>query len=310
MNSRKAARSVPDTISRLLKSGSFIKSPPPAFYPILSTPPPSSLVRSLAPRPTSDLPASYLAEKTPYSIAKAALDAGEVLTAEQKMHLDNPVKYSRPTKSSKMPLPIVFKEDEIREQFFRDHPFEAYRPIHLAEGEQVVEDKGPTGEEWTELVQRSKVPTAEDAIAFTLHLHTTFALPLPAAYQTALSQFRTLRAEHETATRSAVLEAQAHGAIFFTEIQHGLDLEEKALDQWINAEAIRDQFASAAPGGATVSVGGIASFEGLVPEEAVRSAETDEFSGGRAYLERFAQRGGVVDAAENNVGAAAGAPTL
>lgn len=60
------------------------------------------------------------------------------------------------------PMKVVFPEDEIRRQFFRDHPFEAYRPRSLAEGESIALEKEPSGLAWTELRQRSIVPTAEE----------------------------------------------------------------------------------------------------------------------------------------------------
>ena len=74
---------------------------------------------------------------------------------------------SRPTASSlrppKMqPLTIKYLEDRIRLQFFRDHPFEAFRPVSIVEG-QVVEPEHPVrGEDWTRLSQRTKKPTAEE----------------------------------------------------------------------------------------------------------------------------------------------------
>lgn len=51
-------------------------------------------------------------------------------------------------------------------------------------------------------------------IALTCHLHRHHSLSLAQAYHHSLSQYHTLRAEHETASRYALLEAQAYGATF------------------------------------------------------------------------------------------------
>lgn len=51
-------------------------------------------------------------------------------------------------------------------------------------------------------------------ISFSVHLHMHHQLSLAHAYRHALAQYHALRAEHETASRYALLEAQAYGAIF------------------------------------------------------------------------------------------------
>lgn len=189
MNSRKAARAVPATVSRLLKSNAFLKKPPPAFYPTLSYPPPPSLVRSLPSRDPQDLPRTASPAPTPYQVAKRKLDAGITLSPDESQVLASPASASstrltrrKPPRAANTqhnrPLPIVFPEDEIRQQFFRDHPFEAYRPISLTENESVAEPKGPQGLEWTALVDRSKIPTAEECVLPSL---SPSRFPLPRA---------------------------------------------------------------------------------------------------------------------------------
>lgn len=55
---------------------------------------------------------------------------------------------------------------------------------------------------------------SSSVIDFSVHLHRSHSLPLIDAYKHALSQYHALRAEHETASRYAVLEAQAYGGQF------------------------------------------------------------------------------------------------
>lgn len=174
MNARKSARFVPQTLTRQLQSP-FLKQAPASYEALRANPPPPTLVRVLPSRPQSDIPQTIAHSRTPYQQAQAKLDAGLSLSAEEAKHLV-PVGSNaraprltrrRPpvtagTNQKSKPLPVVFPEDPIRRQFFRDHPFEAYRPVNLVEGEQVRQVEGPQGKEWTELAQRSTIPTAEE----------------------------------------------------------------------------------------------------------------------------------------------------
>jgi small subunit ribosomal protein S23 len=58
-------------------------------------------------------------------------------------------------------------------------------------------------------------------------------MPLSTAYGTAVLQFDALRSEQYIMTRFAVLEAEAHGAVFAPgELERGFAMEDKALESW------------------------------------------------------------------------------
>lgn len=168
MNSRKSATAVAATLSRQIKSGAFLKTPPPAYYPILSYPPAPSLVRFLPPRPASDLPPTAVQRLSPYQIKHQLLERSGLPKKEREAQLKGlRIRTRRPppraaNSKNNRPLPIVFPEDQLRLKFFRDHPFEAYRPVYLVEGESIQAERGPKGEAWTELSQRTTIPTAEE----------------------------------------------------------------------------------------------------------------------------------------------------
>ncbi|GAA5888728.1 hypothetical protein JCM6882_002829 [Rhodosporidiobolus microsporus] len=321
MNVRKAASTVPSTLSRQLKAG-FLKTPPPSFYPLLAHPPPPSLVRSFPQRDEHDLPASARRTAAPsdaparslYQQAKDKLDAGIRLTAAEDAALLDPSPSASPSRANGQtrrkpprasntrrpkPLPIVFAEDKIRKRFFVDHPFEAYRPVSLVEGEKIKEVEGPQGAEWTELSQRSVVPSAEDCIAYIHNLTVAHSVPITQAYPHGVAQFRTLRAEHELATLSARNQATAFGAHFFGEIDRALAMEEKVLDQWENAREVQAQLqaGTTGPAGAPAGVGApvVKTVEGAWAPVEARPAhlwggeEESLFSGGVEYLQAFAK---------------------
>ncbi|GAA5922773.1 mitochondrial 37S ribosomal protein mS23 RSM25 [Sporobolomyces koalae] len=261
MNSRKSAKAIPSTINRFLKSRALLKSPPPAFYPLAAHPPPPSLVRSFPVRDEHDLaPRSPARASIESRRAKAALNEGLRVQPDQLLHSPWSTATGASTRQTRRkppkpfnpkharPEPIVFPEDKIRTKFYRDHPFEAYRPISLVESDRIQSVSGPEGKDWTALSQRTLNPTPEDCIAFILNLNTSHDLSLAAAYPLGTTQYRTLRSEFETSTLSARLQAQSHGAVFFGEIDKSVLVEERVLDEWVRAKEIQDEFA--ASGGA------------------------------------------------------------
>ncbi|KAJ3784574.1 mitochondrial ribosomal protein S25-domain-containing protein [Lentinula aff. detonsa] len=131
------------------------------------------------------------------------------------------------------PFPVYYLEDDIRRQFFRDHPFEAFRPITLAEGQGIEAEHPITGAEWTRLRQRGRNPSPDDAIQFTLNLHQHHKVPLSYAYARAIAQFRALRSERHIALTMAIHEAENLGAVWQnSEIAHGFQKEIKSLASW------------------------------------------------------------------------------
>ncbi|KAG6854215.1 hypothetical protein C0991_009233 [Blastosporella zonata] len=185
-------------VSRLMR-GNFIKEQPVWYQAVLDFPP--------LPLPPRAPPA-----RTQYD---------QVANASQPTH---------PEAHNQKPLRIAYIEDKIRRQFFRDHPFETFRPTTLVEGA-VIEDAHPIrGEAWTRLRQRGRHPTPEDTISFARNLHEKHEKPLSEAYETAVAQFRALRSEHQIATTFAAMEADYLGAIFSKgEIEHAFDKEKRGL---------------------------------------------------------------------------------
>jgi small subunit ribosomal protein S23 len=159
------------------------------------------------------------------------------------------------------PLPIWYIEDDVRRQFFRDHPFEAFRPRTLVEGAGIQSSHAVNGQSWTRLRQRGRNPSPEEyaifnalpsnyvltssllfnssAIQFALNLHQHHNFSLSEAYERAISQFRALRSEHHIATTFATREAEIFGAVFdSTEIENAFEKEKKALQAWKQKEEL------------------------------------------------------------------------
>lgn len=194
---RRVATQVHKQASRLLRA-EYIKNEPAWFQAVLEHPPLPLPARAPPSRSSYDLP---------HLVKKSAVDP--------------------------KPLPIAYLEDEIRKQFFRDHPFEAFRPTTLVEGSGIEPEHPIWGVNWTRLRQRGRNPKPEDAIRFALNLHEHCGMPLSEAYATSIGQFRALRSEHEFATMFATLEAEYYGAQFApTETEVGFARELDAVKTW------------------------------------------------------------------------------
>ncbi|KAF7347623.1 37S ribosomal protein S25, mitochondrial [Mycena venus] len=192
----------------------------------------------------------------------------------------------------KRPLPIHYIEDDIRRQFYADHPFEAFRPTTLVEKGD-IEQHEVTGAGWTRLRQRGRNPTPEEyapsffssnsttAIQFTLNLKEYHKIPLSQAYARAIAQFRALRSEHHIATTFAVLEAEALGAVFVRgEIEHAFEKEKRALATWERLDDIDEGSLAAARKRwkmiAERHVGGVPVVEGSADGEFVDGEQEPE----------------------------------
>lgn len=145
------------------------------------------------------------------------------------------------------PQPIVYLADRVRQRFYNDHPWEAFAPRTLAEGRTLAQPRVVAADA-TDLAAWGRNPQPEDVVACTIHLHTHHGLSLSQAYHHTLSSYVALRAEHEHASRSAILEARAYGAVFAigadglptaaTETERGFRKESEELRKgaaWINA---------------------------------------------------------------------------
>ncbi|KAL7417613.1 mitochondrial ribosomal protein S25-domain-containing protein [Mrakia frigida] len=166
--------------------------------------------------------------------------------------------------------PIVFKEDRIRERFFQDFPFEAFRSKTLTERATIADPERIQGKEWWSLGQRTRCPSPEDCIDFCISLNENHNLSISKAYAIATAQFSHLRAIHEIAVRAANREAETYGAQFRGgEINRSAMKSENALRTWVPPRAV-----------GVNAMGDVWSAE---PRPSFYALE-GKFSGGEAYV--------------------------
>jgi small subunit ribosomal protein S23 len=145
---RRIASQVHKQASRLTRAG-FFKTPPVWYEAVLDHPP--------LPLPPREPPS-----RTSYDNCSSSSPSS---TNQTFASTTTKTKKTPGSSSSRPLLSITYVEDDIRRQFFRDHPFEAFRPRTLTEAG-AIENEDPIirGLNWTRLNQRSRNPSPEEYV--------------------------------------------------------------------------------------------------------------------------------------------------
>ncbi|KAL2265286.1 hypothetical protein VTJ83DRAFT_6386 [Remersonia thermophila] len=128
------------------------------------------------------------------------------------------------------PTRIVHPEDELRRDFFRDHPWELARPRMLLE----LDGQDARHRDWSKgLRQPGMALSGECVVQRQLWLMENHGLSKQAAYDVARKEFYHLRHQEEVERRLAVEEARMYGAYFGQDYNRvGMQLEDAAYERW------------------------------------------------------------------------------
>ncbi|AEO61486.1 hypothetical protein MYCTH_2311679 [Thermothelomyces thermophilus ATCC 42464] len=128
------------------------------------------------------------------------------------------------------PTRIVHPEDELRADFYRDHPWELARPKLVLE----LDGKDARYRDWSKgLRQPGMVLSGESVVQRQLWLMENRGLSKARAYDIARKEFYKLRQMEQIERRIAVEEARMYGAYFGkTDLQVGMELEDAAYENW------------------------------------------------------------------------------
>jgi small subunit ribosomal protein S23 len=154
---RRIASQVHKQASRLTRAGFFKK--PPVWYEAVLEHPPLPLPPCEPPSRTSY---DYNTHSSP---SRNSTNPDFTSTSTSTKTKKTQGLSSSSSSSTRSLLPITYIEDDIRRQFFRDHPFEAFRPRTLTEAG-TIENEHPiiNGLKWTRLNQRSRNPSPEEYV--------------------------------------------------------------------------------------------------------------------------------------------------
>ncbi|KAH6896579.1 mitochondrial ribosomal protein S25 [Thelonectria olida] len=170
-------------------------SNPPPWYKVMTTVPPAeTLVRTIAPR-----------------------------------HSKHDIRTKKP-KNIFRPKQIVYLEDQLRQVFYKDHPWELARPRIILE----LDGKDYQRCDWSKGVQQSGIPlTGECVVQRQMWLIENQQMDEKKAYDVTRHEFYRHRQAEEIEKRVAVEEARHVGAYFGntrTEVSHYL--EDREFENW------------------------------------------------------------------------------
>lgn len=123
---------------------------------------------------------------------------------------------------------LQYLEDELRDVFYHQHPWEFSRPKTL------VETSGDnTKGDWLRMVQLTKPLDGELVVQRTIWLAKNTELSLTEAYDKARFEFYQLRMQEEMKLTVAREELTMFGAVYpITNTQWGLEQEQEYIDAW------------------------------------------------------------------------------
>ncbi|KAG0741938.1 hypothetical protein G6F57_004475 [Rhizopus arrhizus] len=198
-------------VSSLLK-GRLMKQPPVWLPVVQSIPPGPSIIRSQN-------------EQVNVS-GQSELEKALFTQQQTKSRLRHSQKHLRTPPPR--PRAIVYPEDKLRKQFYKDHPFELARPKVLVENE-----LGVNRTDFSKLMLDGMHPSqidGEAVIKYQLYLMVNEKMPERKAYAKATSEFYEIRARQEEEERKAkekMNNVLNHVSRKWT--QRGIYLEERAL---------------------------------------------------------------------------------
>lgn len=203
--------------SAYLRSGLLQKTP--AWYEVVASLPPSSKF-TRDPRlvnPSTNEKIAYLRE------ASEGLNSrGFYKTRSKKLE-----KKVTTNKLYRAPQ-LKFVEDQLREVFYQQHPWELSRPKVLVENE--------VGEtyDWAHIHQLGKQLDGESVVQRTLYLlKNNEGSSFLEAYDQARFEFYRLRMQQEVEQQVAQEEAEMFGSIYGqSAIEFGVEQEQKVIDVW------------------------------------------------------------------------------
>jgi len=124
---------------------------------------------------------------------------------------------------------IVYPEDELRRQFFQDHPWELARPRILVEND----GKDFMRYDWSKMRQPGKMLDGESVVQRQMWLMENQGKSKIEAYDIARKEFYDLRMREDIERRVTAEEALSVGAKFGKSYMDiGIELEQKALERW------------------------------------------------------------------------------
>ncbi|KAI1084011.1 mitochondrial ribosomal protein [Whalleya microplaca] len=131
------------------------------------------------------------------------------------------------------PQQLVYEEDELRQTFYRDHPWELARPRMIIE----TDGKDAQRHDWSKGLRQPGMPLCGESVVqrqmWMMYRDPENPMQKEKAYDIVRREFYALRQEEEVERRIAKEEASMVGAYFGkSHLQVGVELEDKNYESW------------------------------------------------------------------------------
>ncbi|GMM28363.1 mitochondrial 37S ribosomal protein [Martiniozyma asiatica (nom. inval.)] len=248
MNSVKSASQVLQRTSEYIGSG-FLKQQP-AWYPVMAQYPPQSASKKIR----LDLLQKVKEEEVNHiSMLTEKLDNGYYATKVKS----NKSKNGGVASAIYRPQKLQFVEDELRELFYRQHPWELADPKVLVENEQTLDNDYI---DWSHMRQFTRQLNGESVVQRTMYLIEKENLTILQAYEKSKYEYYQLKIQDETAMNVAREESDMFGAVYAkTHMEANFEAEGKVLETWKKeaveqTEIFKAKLASMGSGAKTVEI--------------------------------------------------------
>lgn len=245
------AAKVLERTSHYLKAG-VVRDTPAWYNVVLAVPPAVDLTRK---------PTLLLTNQEADPASKLGLKSA----SGYKTRFTNAELRQKNSTLTKIPK-LAFLEDELRDVFYHQHPWEFARPKVLVEN--LGNDNAKC--DWLHMLQLHRPLDGESVVQRTMwllehqppNLEHTKEEQLFAAYDQARFEFYQLRMAEETGSAVAREELELFGATFYsTYLAHGVAQEQGIIDEWAVEAEERTKVKDAARNKASASVGSEAAPE-------------------------------------------------
>ncbi|ODV86895.1 hypothetical protein CANARDRAFT_27260 [[Candida] arabinofermentans NRRL YB-2248] len=162
------------------------------------------------------------------------------------------------------PKKLEFIEDELRNLFYKQHPWELADPKSLIENDHSMDaDKL----DWSTMKQLTRKLDGESVVQRTLYLTKTKDMPLIESYEQAKYEYYRLKIEQETEINVTKEEQEMYGAVFGkSNIDYGFDKESEVLAEWKKQAIEQTRIMEAKLGSNSASSGSEVDFAGAEAE--------------------------------------------
>ncbi|GME97601.1 unnamed protein product [[Candida] boidinii] len=210
--SEKIAQSVLQRSSEYLKSNLVSKQP--AWYKVLAYhPPKTDIVKKINTQALRDIKS----KEDQLSNPTVSLYKTRIKPSQFKSDILKPQK-------------LKFIEDELRNLFYKQHPWELADPKSIIENDKTIETSNFN---WNSIIQLNKKLDGESVVQRSLFLINSKKLNILNAYEQAKFEYYKLKIKDEIENHILKEESEMFGAVYgLSSIEQGFEKESKIIKKW------------------------------------------------------------------------------